>query len=227
MKKNRCPPYSTGCEAGKVHLDIAVPGYDDLRYSTGNVCHGDPAGWNSNHGRPRENTFGMTRDSSSSCSLWYNGHGSTQTGCDCNRVTADYGLKAGCQLFTEWGWKAAPSHQLNYKIVDCPAKFKAIIANAFSANGPSAIAVITTATTTPSSCAAMGTNCRSSKCCVHAALTCYEKNPYWASCKASCNPGIDYSDPVQHQTPWSCTPLSTPATTTTTMTTTTTLTTTH
>merc|ERR1719230_1559448 len=41
MKKGRCPPYSTGCEAGKVHLDIAVPGYDDVRYSTGNVCPGN------------------------------------------------------------------------------------------------------------------------------------------------------------------------------------------
>merc|ERR1719476_521706 len=28
MKKNRCPPWSNGCEAGKLHFDMAVPGYE-------------------------------------------------------------------------------------------------------------------------------------------------------------------------------------------------------
>merc|ERR1719378_1526370 len=28
MKKNRCPPWSNGCETGKVHFDVAAPGYD-------------------------------------------------------------------------------------------------------------------------------------------------------------------------------------------------------
>jgi hypothetical protein len=30
MKKNRCPPWSNGCEEGKIHLDFAVPGFDNL-----------------------------------------------------------------------------------------------------------------------------------------------------------------------------------------------------
>ena len=30
MKKNRCPPWSNGCENGKAHFDLAVPGYDNL-----------------------------------------------------------------------------------------------------------------------------------------------------------------------------------------------------
>lgn len=38
MKKNRCPPWSNGCEAGKLHLDFAVPGYDNLQWSTANIC---------------------------------------------------------------------------------------------------------------------------------------------------------------------------------------------
>ena len=28
MKKNRCPPWSNGCDVA--HFDIAVPGYDNL-----------------------------------------------------------------------------------------------------------------------------------------------------------------------------------------------------
>ena len=38
MKKNRCPPWSAGCEAGSLHLDLAVPGFDHAEYSTANVC---------------------------------------------------------------------------------------------------------------------------------------------------------------------------------------------
>ena len=38
MKKNRCPPWSNHCEAGKMNLDIAVPGFDNLNFSTANVC---------------------------------------------------------------------------------------------------------------------------------------------------------------------------------------------
>ena len=38
MKKNRCPPESNHCGAGKVHMDFAVPGYDNLKFSTANTC---------------------------------------------------------------------------------------------------------------------------------------------------------------------------------------------
>lgn len=138
MKKHRCPPYSAGCAGDNVHLDIAVPGYDDTVHSTGNVCAGNPNG--PYDGVDRLNTFGMTYDSSSSCAYWWDGHDNTQAGCDCSGVTADYGLRAGCELFTEWGWKGtgtATSQQLSYKVVDCPAAFTSIIEGAFSAAGPS------------------------------------------------------------------------------------------
>ena len=36
MKKNRCPPWSSGCD--RVHFDLAVPGFDHYAYSTANVC---------------------------------------------------------------------------------------------------------------------------------------------------------------------------------------------
>ena len=38
MKKNRCPPSSNHCEEGKMNLDIAAPGFDNLDFSTANVC---------------------------------------------------------------------------------------------------------------------------------------------------------------------------------------------
>merc|ERR1719464_2087387 len=38
MKKNRCPPNSNGCGANQPHFDIAAPGFDNLQWSTANVC---------------------------------------------------------------------------------------------------------------------------------------------------------------------------------------------
>ena len=38
MKKNRCPPWSHGCGAGSVHMDIAVPAFLHLPRSA--------KGWN-------------------------------------------------------------------------------------------------------------------------------------------------------------------------------------
>jgi len=66
----------------------------------------------------------------------------------------------------------------------------------------------TASTTSPSSCMTPGQDCRTSKCCSDSGFTCYEKNQWWASCKASCTPGIDQNDPPEHQTPWSCVALS-------------------
>eukprot|EP00438_Fugacium_kawagutii_P022614 Skav211578 [mRNA] locus=scaffold2913:21222:24772:+ [translate_table: standard] len=35
-------------------------------------------------------------------------------------------------------------------------------------------------------------------------LDCFQKNEYWATCKASCTPGIDPTDPPEYATPWTC-----------------------
>jgi hypothetical protein len=61
MKKNRCPPWSNGCGNGQAHFDLAVPGYDNLQYSTANCCGSKP------------NT--MSKSQSSVCGSWYT-HGS-------------------------------------------------------------------------------------------------------------------------------------------------------
>ena len=38
MKKNRCPPWTNGCGANEPHFDVAAPGFDNLQWSTANVC---------------------------------------------------------------------------------------------------------------------------------------------------------------------------------------------
>merc|ERR1712157_466021 len=52
-------------------------------------------------------------------------------------MPSDNGLQKGCQLFTDWGWKASAEIQLSYKVVDCPAAFISVIEGAFSPTGPS------------------------------------------------------------------------------------------
>tara|TARA_B110001452_G_scaffold72908_1_gene58969 strand:- start:606 stop:971 length:366 start_codon:yes stop_codon:yes gene_type:complete len=45
MKKNRCPPWSSGCDEPNVHFDLAIPGFDHFDYSTANICGPDSGGW--------------------------------------------------------------------------------------------------------------------------------------------------------------------------------------
>jgi len=53
-------------------------------------------------------------------------------------------------------------------------------------------------------CAEAGDDCAEMGCCQDASLRCFQKNEWWASCKASCAPGLDPSDPPEHRTPWTC-----------------------
>jgi len=53
-------------------------------------------------------------------------------------------------------------------------------------------------------CSQRGEDCRRSQCCAEAGQTCFEKNIYWASCKANCTPGLDPSDQGAYATPWAC-----------------------
>jgi len=55
-----------------------------------------------------------------------------------------------------------------------------------------------------SGCSAAHENCIHTKCCQNDGYTCYEKNEHYASCHWSCQKGIHDSDPLEHQTPWSC-----------------------
>lgn len=127
MKKSRCPPESHGCELPFMHIDIAVPGYDNFTYSTANVC-GLPS---------RQDTF-VTKEQSGACAAWYTHGASTIQGCSCNSLPSDSTgqglLKRGCELFTEWGWTSGDP-DLWYMKVDCPPRFRDVIEGAFGATG--------------------------------------------------------------------------------------------
>ena len=101
MRKNRCPPWSNGCEAGKIHMDLMIPGFDDLQYSTSNIC-----------GKPGT---AMSKEQSSICGT------TTPVNCNsCDKLPAPF--VKGCKLFVGWGWpNGNPTCQ--YKLVTTPPKF--------------------------------------------------------------------------------------------------------
>jgi len=53
-------------------------------------------------------------------------------------------------------------------------------------------------------CAGDIENCKASRCCATPGYTCFEKDEFWASCKATCTPGVNPDDPPEVQSPWSC-----------------------
>jgi len=106
MKKNRCPPWSHGCERPNFHMDFAVPGFDNLQYSTANICG--------------NKYTQLQKHESAIC-------GSTAPhACDCNRISAHtpglQKLKKGCELFKKWGWHHG-TPVLDFRPVPCPKNF--------------------------------------------------------------------------------------------------------
>jgi len=129
MKKNRCPPWATGCDSNSAHIDVAVPGYDDLDYSTANIC-GDA---------DKDPTY-MARDGeSNACGKWYNNQASTAPGVCCDAIQDNTAggamLKKGCQLFSTWGWHNGNPQDMQYQAVECPAAFVALVGAAFDERG--------------------------------------------------------------------------------------------
>ena len=100
MRKSRCPPWSSGCD--KPHMDLMIPGFDNLQYSTANRC-GDPG-------------TGMTKEESAICGA--DGNPSACSKCD----SLPENFRKGCQLFVDWGWtRGDPTCQ--YKVVETPEEF--------------------------------------------------------------------------------------------------------
>lgn len=103
MRKNRCPPWSHGCDNGNKHLDLMIPGFDNTNASTANIC-GNP------------NTA-LTKEESEIC-----GDLNIPKNCtECNKIT-NQKLSKGCQLFVDWGWNTG-NPDCNYAFVDTPQKF--------------------------------------------------------------------------------------------------------
>jgi len=143
MKKNRCPPNSNGCEAGNVHFDVAVPGYDNLQFSTANVCG------------QRDGTGFTSAQDSAVLGDWYTQYSNTaQAASRCAQLPAEF--QKGCQLFSEWGWTSGDPYA-EYQVVDCPSAFKDYVADQFDADGvvnddttdlPETTVTVTSTTTT-------------------------------------------------------------------------------
>jgi len=142
MKKNRCPPHSYGCDSGKPHFDVAAPGFDNLQYSTANVCGGRPG------------TGFDSKDQSATLGSWYKQCADTaQCAHLCNKLPDAF--RKGCRLFASWGWKRGDPSSVKYTAVPCPAEFRKRIGAQFGASGaapaaallerPSDIAIVTTA----------------------------------------------------------------------------------
>eukprot|EP00429_Kryptoperidinium_foliaceum_P005150 CAMPEP_0176021706 /NCGR_PEP_ID=MMETSP0120_2-20121206/10547_1 /TAXON_ID=160619 /ORGANISM="Kryptoperidinium foliaceum, Strain CCMP 1326" /LENGTH=635 /DNA_ID=CAMNT_0017354827 /DNA_START=59 /DNA_END=1965 /DNA_ORIENTATION=- len=53
-------------------------------------------------------------------------------------------------------------------------------------------------------CASHGENCWMSRCCENPEHTCFMKNGMWAGCRHECTPGVQKSDPIEVQKPWTC-----------------------
>lgn len=122
MKKNRCPPWSHGCGGESAHFDIAAPGFDNLAYSTANIC-GD------------SNTGFASQGQSAALGDWWTSCANTA---DCAHLCAELpeAFRAGCELFASWGWQRGDPQSARYRVVACPARFVYHVQSLFDANGP-------------------------------------------------------------------------------------------
>jgi len=136
MKKNRCPPSSHGCDAGKPHLDIAAPGYDNLQYSTANICGGRPG------------TGFDSKQQSATLGSWYNQCTDTAMCAHlCDQLPVAF--RKGCRLFSSWGWKRGDPGTVKYRAVPCPPEFQKHVGAQFGADGAVPAPVPTPPVVTP------------------------------------------------------------------------------
>jgi len=122
MKKNRCPPESAGCGNGQPHLDIASPGFDNLQYSTANVC-GIRAG-----------TGFDNQTQSEALGSWWTQCANTA---DCQHLCDQlpHPFVKGCKLFSSWGWTRGDPDSVKFRSVECPAAFVEHVRELFNENG--------------------------------------------------------------------------------------------
>jgi len=121
MRKNRCPPWSHGCGKGGFHMDFAVPGFDNLQYSTANIC-GNPG-------------TTLSKQQSAICGAV------NPADCNCGQIPTHTAalrrMREGCELFKQWGWSSG-TPTMKWKPVSCPQKFveQVQLGAAFGARGP-------------------------------------------------------------------------------------------
>merc|ERR1740138_1146253 len=100
-----------------------------------------------------------------------------------------------------------------------PTNPSALLDGGYQAEAPCATAAnATPAATLPTKvdgvpCGKSGENCIQSQCCSQPGFQCFMKDSGYATCRASCKPGVDANDLKlgKPATPWSCTKLGTAA----------------
>jgi len=123
MKKNRCPPWSIGCGANEPHFDIAAPGFDNLQWSTANVCGKRPG------------TGFASQKQSETLGRWYQQCANTA---DCAHLCDELpaAFRKGCKLFASWGWFNGNPDGVKFKAVACPPRLVNHVGSLFGADGP-------------------------------------------------------------------------------------------
>lgn len=124
MKKNRCPPSSNGCGNGEPHFDIAAPGFDNLQWSTANVCASTSI----------PGTGFTSQEQSATLGNWWS---TCQNTAECQNLCDQLPsvFQNGCKLFASWGWKRGDPDAVKYKAIECPAEFIKHISSQFGASG--------------------------------------------------------------------------------------------
>jgi len=121
MKKNRCPPWTNGCAGEEPHFDVAAPGFDNLQWSTANIC-----------GRP--GTGFQSQNQSAVLGSWYN---TCQNTADCSylceQLPSDF--VPGCKLFASWGWRRGNPSGIKFRAVQCPEAFVEHVGSLFGPGG--------------------------------------------------------------------------------------------
>jgi len=121
MKKNRCPPWSTGCGAEQPHFDVAVPGFDNLQWSTANICGNPDTGF-------------ASKEQSAAVGSWYNECKNTaECASLCEKLPASF--IRGCKLFSSWGWKRGDPSNVKFRVVPCPDQFAKHVGSLFGPSG--------------------------------------------------------------------------------------------
>ena len=129
MKKSRCPPSTNLCGDGRLHMDIAAPGFDYAAESTASVCGSSQ----------RETTYLSAAESQVCATSTWTTRPAAATSTCCAALYDDGTparrmLRRGCDLFVAWGWYSG-TPTLEYRVVPCPTAFTSRIAAAFNAAG--------------------------------------------------------------------------------------------
>ena len=100
-----CPPWSNGCGDGEPHFDVAAPGFDNLQWSTANVC-ADP---------DRPGTGFETKAQSEAVGNWWT-ECSNIAECEhkCEELPASFQKMS--KLFASWGWKVGKQYSNRFML---------------------------------------------------------------------------------------------------------------